>query len=341
MADLDSLEQKVDLDCHFMEMFLGRASSPDIMGQDMSSNKQETLDRALDCFLQMTLGIIDIETLNTGNIQAVNIKAKKDKQVLLLSKYVDCRKTVMQNQSTVVSGTLAQASLQTQDSFNLEPGHIWNFKYLKYLDSLKLKFVQDSMTIGTLRNSVTDTTTQAMFLDKALDCSVKLVVSISTIEMLHVAKLKPDNLATIAANHTELMGTYNSCLKSLNQSTTISAMTQASLDNNDQTQGAEGPPTPAMVYHPVAPPFPSTAQGMADILDSTAVSGVAEYTDEAATTDITEKVSSVEYAGDWEIFCLERSLQPDGQISESSELNSYPVSGTQSCTWTPTPPSTA
>ena len=122
MADLDSLEQKVDLDCQFMEMFLGRASSPDIMGQDMSSNKQETLDRALDCFLQMTLGIIDIETLNTGNIQAVNIKAKKDKQVLLLSKYVDCRKTVMQNQSTVVSGTLAKASLQTLDNFNLEPG---------------------------------------------------------------------------------------------------------------------------------------------------------------------------------------------------------------------------
>ena len=61
MADLDSLEQKVDLDCHFMEMFLGRASSPDIMGQDMSSNKQETLDRALDCFLQMTLGIIDLD----------------------------------------------------------------------------------------------------------------------------------------------------------------------------------------------------------------------------------------------------------------------------------------
>ena len=47
------------------------------MGQDMSSNKQETLDRALDCFLRMTLGIIDIETLNNANIQAATLRPRR------------------------------------------------------------------------------------------------------------------------------------------------------------------------------------------------------------------------------------------------------------------------
>ena len=51
------------------------------------------------------------------------------------------------------------------------------------------------------------------------------------------------------------------------------------LDSNGQTQGTAEPPTPAMVYHTAAPPFPSTAQGMACNLDSTAVCGEDEYAD--------------------------------------------------------------
>ena len=50
------------------------------------------------------------------------------------------------------------------------------------------------------------------------------------------------------------------------------------------------------------------------ILESAAVCGVDEYTDEAAAADIKGKVSRLEYGGDWEIFCSEQSLQPDGQI---------------------------
>jgi hypothetical protein len=79
MSDLDSLEQRVDMDCQFMEIVLGRASSPDIMGQDMSSNKQETMDRALDCYLQMTLCITNSETLDMADINTVKLKAKKGK----------------------------------------------------------------------------------------------------------------------------------------------------------------------------------------------------------------------------------------------------------------------
>ena len=50
-------------------------------------------------------------------------------------------------------------------------------------------------------------------------------------------------------------------------------------------------------------------------LNSTAVYGdQEEYTDEATAGDTTENVSSIESGGDWDIFCLERCMQPDGQI---------------------------
>ena len=50
-----------------MEMFLGRVCTTDIMNQDMFSNMQKTMERALDCSLQMTLGIATIERLHKAN----------------------------------------------------------------------------------------------------------------------------------------------------------------------------------------------------------------------------------------------------------------------------------
>ena len=62
-------------------------------------------------------------------------------------------------------------------------------------------------------------------------------------------------------------------------------------------------------------------------LDSTAVYGdQAEYADEATAGDNTENVSSIGLEGDWDIFCLERSIQPDGKIY-TAMYDISPISG--------------
>jgi hypothetical protein len=72
-------------------------------------------------------------------------------------------------------------------------------------------------------------------------------------------------------------------------------------------------------------------------LDSTVVYGdQAEYADEATAGDNTENVSSIGLGGDWDIFCLERSIQPDGKIYTAmydiSPLWNFPAMCHQSCT---------
>ena len=75
-------------------------------------------------------------------------------------------------------------------------------------------------------------------------------------------------------------------------------MAKASLDSHDQPQGADGPPTPAMIYHPAAPPIPVPETEVSN-LDSAAICGeLSEHTaDEAAAGDNIENVSNVETSG--------------------------------------------
>ena len=110
------------------------------------------------------------------------------------------------------------------------------------LDSLKLKFNQDAMNMGTCLGliSPTNTMNQALFLhmkkllDKAFDYSLQLGTTTATIEMFHTADIPPDNLSTMKAKVAELLVKYDNCMKSLMQNDPNP--THASLVNGDQAQ---------------------------------------------------------------------------------------------------------
>ena len=57
MTDLANIKVNFANDSACMEMFLGSVSTTGTMNQDMFMNKQETMDRAYDCCLQVTLSI--------------------------------------------------------------------------------------------------------------------------------------------------------------------------------------------------------------------------------------------------------------------------------------------